>query len=408
MKIRDILEAMVQMGASDLHIKAGTPPLARVHGLLTPLDFPASSPEEIAEIAKQVLTPVQRDVFESTREVDFAFGVAGLARFRANFFVQRSSVSMVFRHVATDIPDISTLGLPKGLEEFALRPRGLILVTGTTGSGKSTTLAAMINHINKTSPVNILTIEDPIEFLHRDQRALIQQREVGTDTASFHEALRHVLRQDPDVIMIGEIRDRTTMEIALTAADTGHLVMSTLHTIDATQTINRIISFFEPHQHREVRYLLATTLQAVISQRLIRTQLGNGRVPAVEVMYTTGTIREYIQDPEKTSMIHQAIQDGVVQYGMQTFDQSLMKLVKKGQVSEEEAMLASSNPHELALRLGGIQASSDQSWNRFEEPSEETGQKSPFRGELSSAVGSDFLAATWHVLHSRPCSRRSS
>lgn len=381
MNIRDILENMVQLGASDLHVKSGTPPLARVHGLLTPLDFPPSRPDEIAEVAKQILTPVQRDLFESTREVDFAFGVAGLARFRANFFVQRGSVSMVFRHVATDIPDFTSLGLPQNLEEFALRPRGLILVTGTTGSGKSTTLAAMVNHINQTLPVNVITVEDPIEFLHRDQRALVQQREVGTDTASFNEALRHVLRQDPDIIMIGEIRDRTTMEIALTAADTGHLVLSTLHTIDSTQTINRIISFFEPHQHQEIRYLLATTLQAVISQRLIRTKSGNGRAPAVEVMMTTGTIREYIQDPEKTALIRQAIQEGVVQYGMQTFDQALMKMVSDGVISESEAKKASSNPHELALRLGGIHASSDQSWNRFEEQGVEgdkSSQESPF------------------------------
>jgi twitching motility protein PilT len=264
---------------------------------------------------------------------------------------------------------------------LALRPRGLILVTGTTGSGKSTTLAAMIHHVNNTLPVNVITVEDPIEFLHRDQRALIQQREVGTDTASFHEALRHVLRQDPDVIMIGEIRDRVTMEIALTAADTGHLVLSTLHTIDATQTINRIISFFEPHQHQEVRYLLATTLQAVISQRLIRTAAGNGRAPAVEVMMSTGSIREYIQDPAKTPLIRQAIQDGVVQYGMQTFDQALMKMVSAGTITTEEAMRASTNPHELSLRLGGIQASSDQSWNSFEDKAPTASpakQKSPF------------------------------
>jgi twitching motility protein PilT len=378
-KIRDILESMVQLGASDLHIKSGIQPLARVHGLLTPLDFAAPRPEEIAEVARQVLTPAQREQFETTREVDFAFGVAGLARFRANFFVQRSSVSMVFRHVVTDIPDFSSLGLPASLEELALRNRGLVLVTGTTGSGKSTTLAAMINHVNQTMPVNVITVEDPIEFLHRDQRALVQQREVGTDTATFHDALRHVLRQDPDVIMIGEIRDRTTMEIALTAADTGHLVLSTLHTIDATQTVNRIISFFEPHQHQEIRYLLATTLQAVVSQRLIRMAGGNGRAPAVEIMMSTATIREYIQDPEKTPLIHQAIQDGVTQYGMQTFDQALMSMVTNGTISTEEAMRASSNPHELSLRLGGIQASSDQSWNNFEsKPAVPNPAKSPF------------------------------
>jgi twitching motility protein PilT len=379
MNIRNVLQQMIGLGASDLHIKAGIVPLARVHGLLTPLDVPAPAPRELEEIAQQILTPAQRDTFETTREVDFAFGVAGLARFRANFFVQRGSISMVFRHVPVDIRPLEELGLPAVVEELATRPRGLILVTGTVGSGKSTTLAAMIHRINTTMPMNIITIEDPIEFLHRDHRALIQQREVGSDTTTFKEALRHILRQDPDVIMIGEIRDRETMEIALTAADTGHLVLSTLHTIDATQTINRIISFFEPHQHQEIRYLLASTLQAVISQRLVRTIDGQGRVPAVEAMVTTSSIREYIKEPEKTPLIKQAIQEGVVQYGMQSFDQALMKLVGEGRIASQEALRISTNPHELALRLGGIEGSSDQTWNRFErrEPAG-TAAKAPF------------------------------
>jgi len=377
--IKAVLQQMISLGSSDLHIKAGIAPLARVHGTLTPLDIPAPAPRELEEITQQILTPAQRDTFETTREVDFAFGVAGLARFRANFFVQRGSISMVFRHVPVEIKPLEELGLPRVVEELATRPRGLILVTGTVGSGKSTTLAAILHRINCTAPMNIITIEDPIEFLHRDQRALIQQREVGSDTTSFKEALRHILRQDPDVIMIGEIRDRETMEIALTAADTGHLVLSTLHTIDATQTINRIISFFEPHQHQEIRYLLASTLQAVISQRLVRTVDGRGRVPAVEAMVTTSSIREYIKEADKTTLIKQAIQDGVVQYGMQTFDQALMRLVGEGRVSSQEALRISTNPHELALRLGGIEASSDQSWNRFErrEPAE-TVAKAPF------------------------------
>ena len=377
MNIRSVLQQMVALSASDLHVKAGIPPLARVHGLLTPLDMPAPTAKELEEIAQQVLTPIQRDQFETTREVDFAFGVAGLARFRANFFVQRGSISMVFRHVPTEILPLEELGLPPVVNELALKPRGLILVTGTVGSGKSTTMAAMLHQINSTLPLNIITIEDPIEFLHRDQRALIQQREVGSDTASFHEALRHILRQDPDVIMIGEIRDRVTMEIALTAADTGHLVLSTLHTIDATQTINRIISFFEPHQHQEIRYMLASTLVAVISQRLIRTVDGTARIPAVEVMVMTSSIREYIKEPEKTALIRQSIQEGVVQYGMQTFDQALMKLVQENRISREEALRVSTNPHELSLRMGGIQASSDQSWNRFERK-DTPAAKSPF------------------------------
>jgi twitching motility protein PilT len=364
--IRAVLERMIAMGASDLHLKSGVAPVCRVHGILTPLDFPAPKPAELEEVANQVLTPVQKEIFETTREVDFAFGVAGLARFRANFFVQRGSISMVFRHVSTNIPKLEDLNLPEVLGDMALRRRGLLLVTGTTGSGKSTTLAAMISRINQSIPVNIITIEDPIEFLHRDANGLIQQREVGTDTISFHEALRHILRQDPDVIMIGEIRDRETMEIALTAADTGHLVLSTLHTIDATQTVNRIISFFEPHQHQEIRYLLASTLQGVVSQRLVRRADGRGRVPAVEVMVTTATIRDCIRDAEKTPMIRQAIQEGVVQYSMQTFDQALMSFVMEGKITRDEALVASSNPHELSLRLGGVQSSSDTTWSRFE------------------------------------------
>ncbi len=366
MNIRALLERMISLGASDLHLKSGVAPVARVHGVLTPIEFPPPKPNELEEVATQLLTPAQKEVFDTTREVDFAFGVAGLARFRANFFVQRGSISMVFRHVSTQVPRLEELNLPPVLADLALRKRGLILVTGTTGSGKSTTLAAMIGRINQALPVNIISIEDPIEFLHRDVNGLIQQREVGTDTAGFHAALRHILRQDPDVIMIGEIRDRETMEIALTAADTGHLVLSTLHTIDATQTINRIISFFEPHQHQEIRYLLATTLQAVVSQRLVRRADGRGRTPAVEVMVSTATISDYIRDAEKTPLIRQAVQDGVVQYGMQSFDQALMALVMDGRITREEALDASSHPHELALRLGGVQASSDQSWNRFE------------------------------------------
>ena len=377
MNIRPVLERMIALMASDLHLKSGVAPVARVHGVLTPLEFPAPKPAELEEVANQLLTPAQRDVFETTREVDFAFGISGLARFRANFFVQRGSISMVFRHVSTSVPKLEDLQLPPVLADLAFRKRGLILVTGTTGSGKSTTLAAMISRINHALPVNIITIEDPIEFLHRDANGLIQQREVGSDTTGFAAALRHILRQDPDVIMIGEIRDRETMEIALTAADTGHLVLSTLHTIDATQTVNRIISFFEPHQHQEIRYLMASTLQAVISQRLVRRLDGHGRVPAAEVMVATATIRDCIRDPEKTPLIRQAVQEGVVQYGMQTFDQSLMALVVDGKISRDEALEASSNPHELALRLGGVQSSSDQTWNRFESASTNFAQRGP-------------------------------
>ena len=367
MNIKQLLEKMIEMGASDLHIKPGIPPVVRVNGKLQRMTFPAPTPREMEEVARKILTPLQREKFESTREVDFAFGVTGLARFRANFYVQRSSIVMVFRHVPVNIKKVEELSLPKVISELSLMPRGLILVTGTVGSGKSTTLAAMLSTINQNLNASIITIEDPIEFLHRDDKSIVNQREVGSDTASFHEALRHILRQDPNCIMIGEIRDAETMEIALKAADTGHLVLSTLHTVDAPQTINRIISFFPPHHHQEIRYLLASTLQAVISQRLVRRADGAGRAAAVEVLVTTGTVRECIINPEKTPLLTQVMREGVTTHQMQTFDQALMKLYQDGVITLDDALRASSKPHELTLRLKGIQATSDQSWKGFEE-----------------------------------------
>ena len=366
MNIKALLEKMIELGASDLHIKPGIPPVVRVHGILQRTNYPAPTPKDMEEVAKKVLTPLQREKFESTREVDFAFGVTGLARFRANFYVQRSSIAMVFRHVPVTIQTIDELGLPSVIRDLGLRPRGMVLVTGTVGSGKSTTMAAMIQAINQTMNSSIITIEDPIEFLHRDDKSIINQREVGSDTSSFNEALRHILRQDPNVIMIGEIRDVETMEIALKAADTGHLVLSTLHTIDAPQTINRIISFFPPHHHQEIRYLLASTLQGVISQRLIRSSDGLSRVPAVEILVSTGTVRDCIINPEKTPLLHQVMRESVTSHSMQTFDQALMKLYQDGVVTLDDALRASSKPHELTLRLKGIQATSDQSWQQFE------------------------------------------
>ncbi len=371
MEIKALLDKMIELGASDLHIKPGIPPVVRVHGKLQRTDFPAPTPKDMEEVAKKVLTPLQREKFESTREVDFAFGVTGLARFRANFYVQRSSIAMVFRHVPVTILTVEELGLPPVIRDLALRPRGLILVTGTVGSGKSTTMAAMIQAVNQTMNASIITIEDPIEFLHRDDKSIINQREVGSDTASFNEALRHVLRQDPNVIMIGEIRDMETMDIALKAADTGHLVLSTLHTIDAPQTINRIISFYPPHHHQEVRYLLASTLQGVISQRLVRSSEGNSRMPAVEILVTTGTVRDCIINPEKAPLLHQTMREGVTSHSMQTFDQALMKLYQEGNITLDDALRASSKPHELTLRLKGIQATSDQSWTGFENETED-------------------------------------
>lgn len=366
MKIKSILEETIARKASDLHLKAGIPPVVRIDGKLTKLDFDKPTTKDMQDIADQILSPGQRKKFMEEKEVDFAFGVPGLARFRANFYVQRGSIAMVFRHVPVKIFSIEELLLPPVIKKLAMSERGLIFVTGTVGSGKSTTLAAMVREINEVTNKNIITVEDPIEFLHHDKKSIVNQREIGNDTQSFHEALRHILRQDPDVILVGEIRDAETMEIALKAADTGHLVLSTLHTMDATQTINRVISFFPPHQHQEIRYLLATTLRSVISQRLIPLAGKVGRAPAVEVMVVTSAIRDYIIDPEKQELIKQAIKEGVSSYGMQSFDQSLMKLLAEGMISKEEALRHSSNPHEFELRLKGIQSATDKSWDQFE------------------------------------------
>jgi twitching motility protein PilT len=365
--IKHILKEMIDRGASDLHLKVASPPILRINGSLTMLDQQPPAVQDMVAVAQQILTPAQREQFEKTREIDFAFGVPGIARFRANFYVQRGSIAMVFRHVPVEIKTLEQLGLPPVLRDLSLKPRGLILVTGTVGSGKSTTLASMVDIINTECHSHVITIEDPIEFLHRDKQSIVSQREVGADTGSYADALRYILRQDPDAILIGEIRDAESMKVALTAADTGHLVLSTMHTIDATQTISRIISFFPPHQHQEIRYLLASTMQAVISQRLVADPRGEQRHAAVEVMIATSTIRDYIREPEKTALIRQAIQEGFVQYRMQTFDQSLMQLYKQGRISLETATRASTNPHEFELRIKGIQASSDTTWERFEQ-----------------------------------------
>jgi len=375
MEIKKILKEMIARGASDLHLKVATAPVMRINGTLVFADYPAPSVQDMVGVAQQILTPSQRETFENTREIDFAFGVPGVARFRANFYVQRGSIAMVFRHVPVEIKTTDDLGLPDVVKTLAERQRGMILVTGTVGSGKSTTLASLVDIINRESARHVITIEDPIEFLHRDRQSIISQREIGCDTGSYADALRHVLRQDPDVILIGEIRDAESMKIALTAADTGHLVLSTMHTIDATQTVSRIISFFPPHQHQEIRYLLASTLEAVVSQRLVADADGLRRYPAAEIMIATSTIRDYIRDPEKTVMIRQAIQEGFVQYQMQTFDQSLMQLYKEKRITLKAATMASSNPHEFSLRVKGIQASSDTTWDKFEAP--ESGEEEP-------------------------------
>ncbi len=367
MKLRAVLEEMIARGGSDLHVFVGFPPVIRVNGALVSSAQDDVSPQDMVALAEQILTPKQLKEFETEREIDFGFGVPGLGRFRANVCKQRGTIAMVFRLVPMEIPPLDSLMLPSVIGDICLKPRGLILVTGITGSGKSTTLASMLQKINQEKQSKIVTIEDPIEFLHARRSGLVAQREVGTDTNSFSSALRHVLRQDPDVIMVGEIRDQETMEIAITAANTGHLLLSTLHTIDAAQTVNRVISFFPTHQHREIRMLMASCLEAIISMRLIPRTDGAGRVPAVEVMLCTPTIQEYIIDPDKTVMIRQAVQEGHLQYGMQTFDQSLMKLYKDGSISYEEALANSTSPDEFSLRVKGIEASSDQSWDKFDQ-----------------------------------------
>jgi twitching motility protein PilT len=372
MEIKKILKEMIARGASDLHIKVATPPVFRINGSLVFADYEPPTMADMTAMTQQILSPTQREIFEATREIDFAFGVPGVARFRANFYVQRGTVAMVFRHVPVEIRNPDDLGLPEVVKQLGLKSRGLILVTGTVGSGKSTTLASIVDIINRECSRHVITIEDPIEFLHRDNKSIISQREIGCDTSTYSDALRHVLRQDPDVILIGEIRDAESMKIALTAADTGHLVLSTMHTIDATQTVSRIISFFPPHQHQEIRYLLASTLNAVISQRLVADADGLTRYPACEIMINTSTIKEYIREPEKTVMIQQAIEEGFIQYQMQTFDQSLMQLYREKKISLEAATRASSNPHEFMLRIKGIKGNSENNWERFETTPQES------------------------------------
>ncbi len=359
---KQAITEMVQRGGSDLHLKVGRPPTIRVAGDLSQLEQSPLKPEELKALAEQIMTPRQVKEFADHKEADFAIGVPGIGRFRTNVFQQRGTLAFVFRSIPYELKTIKELNLPGVLEKISLKPRGLVLVTGVTGSGKSTALAAMVNHVNLHRRCNIITIEDPIEFLHRDGAANVSQREVGTDTLSFESALRHVLRQDPDVILIGEVRDRITLDTAMKAADTGHLVFSTLHTTDASQTINRIISFFPPHEHDAVRNLLSTALEAVVSLRLVPTQDGKGRVPACEVLVNTAAVRDNIRDREKALNIPELIREGTVQYGMQSFDQSLMQWYKKGAISYESALFYSTNPNEFALRVSGIEGTSDRTY----------------------------------------------
>ena len=354
-KIDDLLRVACSHGASDLHLKVGAFPVMRIAGELHPLaDAPRLKPEDTLDMAFAMMSNRQKQRFKEVSEVDIGYGLKELGRFRANIFQQRGSVSVVLRVIPDKTRSASELGLPPVIDRITEERRGLILVTGSTGSGKSTTLAAMIDRINARRSGHIVTIEDPIEFLHKDKLSFVTQREVDVDTRSFAEALRGALRQDPDVILVGEMRDDETIETALTAAETGHLVLSTLHTLDATETVMRIVSSFPAHQQKSVRIQLAGILKAVVSMRLVRAAKGAGRVPAVEVMVSTALIRDYIINEEKTSLIREAIAAGASQYGMQTFDQSLFHLVQAGLISMEEALHNATNVDEFKMRASGI------------------------------------------------------
>ncbi len=375
MDLNEILSVGLKSGASDIHLKAGLPPIYRIDGTLRPLPkAPRISPEQTEQITEEIMNDLQRERFETACEVDLAYGVPGLGRFRVNAFTQRGSISLVFRAIPFDIKNLDDLLLPPVIKKMAMANRGLILVTGATGSGKSTTLAALIDYINTNRKSHIVTIEDPIEFLHRDKKSIINQREVGSDTLGFQPALKSALRQDPDVILVGEMRDHETIETALTAAETGHLVLSTLHTIDATETVNRIISVFPPFQQRQMRIQLAAVLRGVISMRLVPKLDGKGRVPAVEIMVASARVRQMIDDKEQTKLLPEAIQQGHESYGMQTFDQSLMALMKSKMISFEEALRQCSNPDDFKLKVSGVSSTSDLSWDAFEGTGE-TGDK---------------------------------
>jgi twitching motility protein PilT len=355
MHVNDLLKTAVDSGASDLHLKVGMFPMMRVRGELVPAtDAKRLEHEEMVAMAAAVLPVAKREHFKEHHEVDLAYSVAGLGRFRCNAFQQRGTIGLIFRIIPRGVATIDSLLLPQVLKKIAEESRGLVLVTGTTGSGKTTTLAAMIDEINTTRTAHIVTIEDPIEYLHRDNKSIINQREIGVDTNSFAHALRSALRQDPDVILVGEMRDFDTIQTALTAAETGHLVFSTLHTIDATESINRIIGVFPPHQQKQIRIQLASVLRAVVSQRLIPRTGAKGRVAAVEVMITTAFIRDCIVDKERTHHIHSAIAQGTSQYGMQTFDQSIFSLYQQELITLEEALRWASNVDEFKLKVQGI------------------------------------------------------
>jgi twitching motility protein PilT len=385
MHINDLLKMAVDRKASDLHLKVGAFPVLRVDGVLKPLsEMRRLLQEDTVAMAFSIMSARQKEKFKTDFEIDTSYQVPNLGRFRCAIFQQRGTVGLVLRVIPTRILTIRELLLPPVLERIAMEQRGLVLCTGTTGSGKTTTLASMVDHINANRNEHIMTIEDPIEYLHRDKRSIVNQRELDVDTLGFSLALRSALRQDPDVILVGEMRDVETIATALTAAETGHLVLSTLHTLDATETVNRIITLFPPHQHRQIRLQLGAVMKAVISLRLMPRADALGRVPAVEVLVATEYVRDCIENKEKTKYIKEAIKAGTSQYGMQTFDQSLYQLYRSGLVSLEEALKRATNPNEFRLKIQGIQSTSDMAQEEMdaalETPSEfdSEAEESPF------------------------------
>jgi twitching motility protein PilT len=376
MKIDDFLKIAIESDASDLHLKPGNHPILRINGVLKPLtSFPRLNAEHTKLLAEQIMTGSQKSLLEEDLDLDLAYSFAGFGRFRGNIFHQRGSLGIALRIIPLEPLSIKELRLPEVLEMISLEQRGLVLCTGTTGSGKTTTLASMVDFINTQRTENLITIEDPIEYLHRDKKSTVCQREVGVDVKNFSRGLRAALREDPDVILVGEMRDKDTIETAIVAAETGHLVMSTLHTLDSVETINRIVSVFPPHSQKQVRFQLSSILKAVISMRLIPEKGGKGRVPAVEIMINTPYIQECIIKKEKTALIRDAIEAGVSQYGMQTFDQSIYYLYKNDLISFEQGLRYSSNPNDFKLRVAGIQSSADVSREEMERGMSEVEKK---------------------------------
>ena len=363
MNIESLLKEMMTRNASDLHIRVGTEPAFRINGELYRLQSEKITSEEMEQFMLDVMDRNQKARFDQQHELDFAIGVRNVGRFRVNAYKQRGTPAISLRAILSDVPTFEELGLPQVIRDISLRKRGLILVTGTTGSGKSTTLSSMIDHINEHTSSNIITIEDPIEFLYKDKKSIICQREVSQDTSTYATALRSAFRQDPDVILLGEIRDMETMSIALSAADTGHLVLSTLHTMNAIETVNRIVSFFPPHQHQQIRLMLSSILVSIITLRLVVRKDGRGRVPACEILINTATVRDLLNQPENTHQIDSCIREGYSQYGSQSFDQSLLRLLQEDLISYETALRNASNPDDFELKVRGVEGSSDRGWN---------------------------------------------